>query len=331
MLTLLKRIRRFILNVIAVYTPWGNFHNDENKLLKKYYSINNKQLKVKNTCIIIMIDGRFIHGGLTDRIRGITTIYGYCKEKNIPFYINHCYPFLLQDYLTVNSYNWIIAPENISYNIKEAVPVCLNSFALPNEFHRIFMNYMIKKYRRKQIHLYTSTRFLDSDFSKNFKELFKPTIKLEHAINETSKLIGNKYIAIVFRFQQLLGDFKEPGYITLSQEEQIKLIEKCINKVVELYKEENNNVVILVTSDSYKFLEAISKQLDFVRIIPGRIVHMDHTKGATFETYMKSFIDLFMLSKADKIYLFQTGNMYHSGFAQRAAMINNKQYQEIVF
>ena len=88
---------------------------------------------------------------------------------------------------------------------------------------------------------------------------------------------------------------------------------------------------ILVTSDSGRFLQEITKQLDFVRIIPGKVVHMDHTANAAFDTYMKSFEDMLLLSKADKIYLLQTGDMYHSGFAKRASMINNKEYEEIRF
>ena len=87
----------------------------------------------------------------------------------------------------------------------------------------------------------------------------------------------------------------------------------------------------MVTSDSGRFLQEITKQLDFVRIIPGKVVHMDHTSDANFDTYMKSFEDMLLLSKADKIYLLQTGDMYHSGFAKRAAMINKKTYEEVVF
>lgn len=35
--------------------------------------------------------------------------------------------------------------------------------------------------------------------------------------------------------------------------------------------------------------------------------------------------------KAEKIYLLQTGDMYRSGFAKRAAKINNAPYEDIVF
>ena len=271
-MNLLKNIKHSITDLISVYTPWGTFHRDEDKICNKYYSPQKPSLHINNTNIVIMIDGRYIHGGLTDRIRGIATIYGYCKEKNIPFYINHTYPFLLQDYLAPNQYNWLISPDKISYNTNEAVPICLNSFTLPNKYHRIFMDFMIRKYKGKQIHLYTSTRFLDCNFSQNFNELFRPTAQLQEAINRTTQLIGDKYTAMVFRFQQLLGDFNEPGYKKLNQPERDKLINNCIKKVIELHNKKHPENLIL-----------------------------------------------------------ETGEMYHSGFAQRAAMINNKPYEEITF
>lgn len=161
--------------------------------------------------------------------------------------------------------------------------------------------------------------------------MFQPTAPLLAAIEYNQKQIGNKFIAMVFRFQQLLGDFKEEGYKILSDNEQGALIKKCIGEVKELHDERHPNKIILVTSDSGRFLQEITKQLDYVRTIPGNVVHMDHTANAAFDTYMKSFEDMLLLSKADKIYLLQTGDMYHSGFAKRAAMINNKEYEEIIF
>lgn len=61
------------------------------------------------------------------------------------------------------------------------------------------------------------------------------------------------------------------------------------------------------------------------------MIHMDYTKEEDKDVYMKSFIDMIMLSKAEKIYLLKTGDMYHSGFAKYAAMLNNKPYEEILF
>ena len=58
---------------------------------------------------------------------------------------------------------------------------------------------------------------------------------------------------------------------------------------------------------------------------------MDYTTHAGYQTYMKSFIDMLTLSHARKIYLLRTGDMYKSGFAFRAAAINDVPYAYVEF
>lgn len=329
---LLEKLRSLLRGLYYLFfRPNKGFIKEEQKIKKKYYSQEYPLKRIGETTIIVMIDGRSIHGGLTDRLRGITTIYQYCKQKGLNFKLNYVYPFKLQDYLAPNSYNWIIEEKDISYNSEQTAVVVLNDYQLDVSLHRFYLGSMICKNYGKQIHLYTNTYFLDKKFSASFDEMFQPTAPLLTAIENNQKQIGNKFIAMVFRFQQLLGDFKEEGYKILSDNEQCALIKKCICKVKKLHDERHPDNKILVTSDSGRFLQEITKQLDYVRIIPGKVVHMDHTANAAFDTYKKSFEDMLLLSKADKIYLLQTGDMYHSGFAKRASMINNKEYEEIIF
>ena len=87
---------------------------------------------------------------------------------------------------------------------------------------------------------------------------------------------------------------------------------------------------ILVTSDSRKFLNEIDKE-EWSYTIPGKLVHMSYTPIHNFETHLKSFVDLLVLSEAEKLYLLVTDDMFHSGFAESASLINNKPYEEIVF
>ena len=327
-----KNIRSFLRGLYyLLYRPNKGFVKEEQKIREKYYSPDAAKRNIAETTIVLMIDGRSIHGGLTDRLRGITTIYEYCKRKHITFKLNYVYPFQLTDYLVPASYDWCVQPEAISYNSTQTKVVVLNDYQLDVLLHKLYLDSIIRHSKGKQIHIYTNTYFLDKYFSESFKELFRPTPPLQSAIAANLQQIGNKYVAMVFRFQQLLGDFKEDGYKVLKKNEQENLIQRCINKVVELHHVNHPNDIVLVTSDSGCFLQAITNKLDYVRIIPGKVVHMDHTDNAAFDTYMKSFEDLLLLSKADKIYLLQTGEMYHSGFAKRAAMINDKPYEEIIF
>ena len=332
MITKCKHIRSCLRGLYYLFfRPNKGFAKEEQKIKDKYYSSEAPKKDISKTTIILMIDGRSIHGGLTDRLRGITTIYEYCKCKHIAFKLNYVYPFPLANYLAPASYDWRIAARDISYNSKQSKVVVLNDYQLDIQLHKLYLDSVVRRNKDKQIHIYTNTYFYDNLFAISFKELFLPTPPLQEAIAANLKHIGNKYVAMVFRFQQLLGDFKEDGYKILSTSEQEALIGKCINKVDELHRINHPNDIVLVTSDSGKFLQKIVQKLDYVRIIPGKVVHMDHTANAAFETYMKSFEDMFLLAKADKIYLLQTGDMYHSGFARRAAMIDNKCYEEIMF
>lgn len=324
-----QETKKVIKGLFLIYcSTKKGFHKEEIRLTNKYYTNSNKTIEIVRPSIIFMIDGRSIHGGLSDRLRGLCSIYEFCKKKQIPFYINAVYPFKLQDYLEPNIVKWQISPCQISYNPQNAIPICINDYQLPTIIHSLYLNKIAKI--KKQIHIYSNTNFNDSYYSLNFNDLFQPSHKLQQAINNNLSKINQPYISIVFRFQQLLGDFKEVGYKILPHDKRIILINKCIEKVKEIHNIYYKDKQILVTSDSITFLNEINK-LDFITIISGKVVHMDHTSDAPYEVYMKSFIDMFMLSKSEKILLFQTDDMYHSGFAKRAAMINNTPYEEIIF
>ena len=326
----IQKVVRFMEGLIRVWTFSGGFHKEEEKMINTFYTDKNK-IGVKSLQVIVMVDGRCVHGGLSDRVRGIATIYDYCKKKGIPFYLNYIYPFNLEDYLEPNQYDWHIDRAQISYHRDETVPILLQLKLLPSKLHRLYLDRVILKYPKRQLHIYTNALFGDGRYAQNFEELFKPTPRLRTALSIQTANIGEPYVAMVFRFQQLLGDFKEDGYKVLLAREQKELIDKCIDKADELHSLYHLNQRVLVTSDSITFLQTIEKQKEYVSIIPGRTVHMDYTSGADCDVYMKAFVDLLMLSKADKIYLLQTGDMYHSGFAKRAAKTTDVPYEEVIF
>ena len=328
---MLSSFKQYIKSYWLVHFSAKGFHQSEQELKAKYYSDNSKTIELKSTEIVFMVDGRFIHGGLTDRLRGITSLYHYCKERGIQYYLNYTYPFELSLFLEPNKYNWLININHITYNSNQAIPIVINDWQFDVRLHKSYLDKVISENKGKQIHIYSNTPYFKNTFKQDFNELFHPSSILQRRVDETVQMIGESYIAMVFRFQQLLGDFKETGYKTLPEKEQNLLIQHCINQVNELRNNRHRDKLVLVTSDSLTFLQAISKKLDFVRIIPGRVVHMDHTSDASNEVYMKSFIDLLVLSKAEKIYLLQTGDMYHSGFAKQASMIENTPYEELIF
>ncbi len=283
-------------------------------------------------CIAI-VDGTAVHGGMCDRFKGIVTLYAFCKHRNIPFRIKYTDPFRLENYLAPSDYDWRLKEHDLTDNPR---------------YCRVL--YMRKEYTagrllslntRKQVHFYGNRdclEYINKAFDENynwgqlFRELFKPGDALEERIRSAKEGIGDNYYAAVFRFQNLLGDFKEYSFRPLeSDKEKELLVKKCLSAIKSL-KEENGNIPLLVTSDSMTFLERASS-IGGVHIIPGRLVHIDNRKDGTStdkpDVYMKSFVDFYMLSGARKIYRIGTSYMYNSEFPVYAAKVNDIPFYSI--
>ena len=124
-------------------------------------------------------------------------------------YLSICIMFIRLNWKTIfepNRYDWRITDKQISYHPEEALPVLLQVKLLPNKLHRLYLNYLISKYPKRQLHIYSNALFADSRFSQNFSDLFRPTFRLQEALSVQVTHISEPYITMVFRFQQLLGD-----------------------------------------------------------------------------------------------------------------------------
>lgn len=317
---ILRKIHRFFVD------------NAKTFKLQKYYCVENKTNNDKNgKTIISMVDGRMKHGGLSDRLSGIVSAFQYCSLNHVDFKINFIYPYDLRIFLLPNEYDWSIDPQNITYNNKISKPLYISLYSHHVDLMRKYANAKLKL-KCSQIHLYSNMYYFQgNEFGFYFNKLFKKTKILEDALNANLSAIGEKYVTVTFRFQQLLGDFKEPGFSVLESElEQKKLIEKCLPIVEMVYERERKKVV--VTSDSQKFLKIAQEKFDFVYIIPGTIVHMDCVKkdeNIDVSTHLKSFVDFFVLANADTVYLANISPLYSSSFPKLASMVYNKKFVEI--
>lgn len=297
-------------------------HIKELKLHFKYYSLFKRTTESQKLCIS-MIDGRFAHGGLSDRLKGALSLFAYCRATHQEFRLNFSSPFNIADYLSPNKYNWLFRDdEKISdsfWNVKILI--------LTSEYKgERLLNLHIKK----QLHYYNNLDIIDVvnlkygtqyTYGGLFNELFTPTFVLQQLINEHKNKIGKSYVAAVFRFQQLLGDFQEYNFPELEENRRLNLMECCRKSIVDLMVQ-YPQMKCLVTSDSSTFLSYIS-DLENVYVLPGKVVHMDVTKDATYSVYLKSFLDLYMISEAEKVFCIGTKDMYPSEFPLYAALINN--------
>ena len=335
----LHPIKMFYYNVeIKLFGAWRFFlkqqKHQEKKLIHKYY--NNDSNNNTPNIIVFSCNGFIWHGGLADRLKGIVSIYDWCKSNNIKFNINFSNPFYLQDYLIPNKYNWLIDNQNISYSFDDAEPkVCLmeprtcnKKKVLNNQYQLLtqwcYRNLCIKS---KQIHVYTNMDRLLYNFSTLFNELFKPSEKLQSEIDKNLKILGDKYISISFRFTTIMGDFTDCTSKEYQEEDKILLSKKCIQTVKAIRKNAPLHDKVLITADSERFLNYAKEYLDDIYIIPGKVGHIDYSNSD--DVNMKTFLDFMLISKAKKIYLVKNKDMYNSAFAKTAAMVNNRDFEVV--
>lgn len=317
-------------------------HQQELAMLKAHY--NGAKLSNCNEAVIFACNGYTWHGGLADRLKGIIAIYDWCKRNNRQFQINFCEPFILQDYLVPNLYNWL--PSAVSYNREQAEPrVCLMEPRTCNRKEVIeCQNELLESWMDEnltdmyhQLHVYTNMSRSDVDFSKCFKELFRPCERLQKEIAYHKQQIGGKYISISFRFTTLLGDFTDCAGAPLPKDEREEYIEACLDTIREIHKSAPLHDYILITADSSTFLESVQKETwnsetaESVKllkpyIIPGKVGHIDYEHGD--DVNMKTFLDFLMIADAEAVYLVKYKKMYGSAFAKTAAMVNNKAFTQ---
>jgi len=297
-------------------------------MLLKYYKISFKPQK--KALLVSVIDNRRNCQGLTDRFKGIVTVYALSKGLNMEFKCIFTHPFNLTDFLHPNEYNWVAQANELSTAMKDVRIKIMRKEPTLKRLLRMFPT-------DKQILVYANYDYLeeinqkyaqDFQWGKLFKELFKPSKELEAQLDFHLKTLHEgKYIACVFRFQSLLGDFKEYHYQALPVNEQEELIEKNKNALNNLVQ--NSSCPVLVTSDSLKFISRI-KNIKNIHTLPGKVVHLDCVIDEQKEVYMKSFIDFFMLAKSTKIYSIGTKMMYPTNFPVYAAKINNIPFERIL-
>ncbi len=302
--------------------------------LAPYYSDDAPRARNERKMIVCMFDGRTDHYGMTDRLRGIVSSYYICKELGYDFRIHFVNPFQLENYLAPNLVDWRIDPDLLCYNTQDATVMYCGSNGTHVE--PFFQKRWFRKCFRascKQVHVYTNAHLLPhgKQFGALFNELFRPTEKVENAVRQTTGMLTNVYYTISLRFQRLLGDFVERDGVDITPEEQEKLMERCVRKIEELHQQLDNGKRIVLMSDSMRFLSYATERLYYVCYVPGKVLHIDFCDSTPDEVNIKLFADIFIISRAERAYLLQTGKMYNSGFPRRAAQVGNVPFRHIRF
>lgn len=277
-----------------------------------------------------MADGKFLHGGMFDRLKGIISIYALAKAQGKDFKINFIHPFSLEDYLVPNTYNWTIDSNGpVIYQYPTSRPIF--------GYGECYEPSRILKDRKGEIHFYYGYNSLKEinekygtsfDWSELYNELFKPSPHLQKYINYYKNEVGSEYIAIHTRFLNLLGDKTETAINpVLPEDKQNKIKKKISNCIGDIIKQ-HHDCRVMIASDSPNFIAYIQEIFPNVYIVPGEISHIG-THDSDDAQNIKMFVDYYLIGGAKKVYSLWSEGMWKSAFPEYAAMIGKTNFERI--
>lgn len=269
------------------------------------------------------------HPGLSDRLKAIVTCYNLAKKYGYNFKIVFKQPFALEDFLVPNKVDWIADFNDLHYSIGHTKFFSERKILDGDSWKHVRLT------PGKEYHCYNYVGnwepriYPDTGlaWSELYHELFKPCGELEELL-DSFPYKEKAYIAVHLRFVNALDNFEEPScYNNPLPDEQSKrnLIERCKEGIMEI-KRRNGNCDVLVFSDSKRFLDELNDIP--VHTLGGseHIAHLSFTNDR-LET-MKTFVDLYMLSKARKVYRIDAPEIYaYSKFAHSGALIGNIDFE----
>ena len=293
-------------------------------LRKNKYKLNLFAPAKNENCVIVYMEGDHI-AGLADRLRTIRTAYVCAAISNKRFFIYHnVNNFKLEEYLIPHKIDWRINKNEIDFCIKN-ISFCYNYRTIPTVNHP------------KEVHVYTSNGIIaEMNNAESFPLLtdnavhhllFKPSSYLEQMLEQVmneNELSENDYIAFHLRFLNFFEPVEINGRVTATPEEQLQMMQDVHHVIDKVYQSSGiKNVVIF--SDSNRFLN--SKHPEYIKHLPGVVGHI--SKHSDKQITDKTFIDLFVMSKAKAIYSIRGKNIYGGGFSREAAIIGNKPFIEV--
>ncbi len=324
-------------------------YEENHEISERHNVADQREIGERHACqqtLIFMADGKWMHGGLTDRLRGMASAYKFASDHNLDFKIYHTSPFELQKILQPNKVDWIIDEHEISRNCEIAKPVLLyredfnNDSALERQLDS----------KHRQFHLYSCVDTVGEEFPKYFNELFKPSPILEQELLHYRESLSSSYTAISFRFQNKLGDFKEFTFKELPENDKRDLKNAAMNVLKNEMSHQvghnksdatlscppvsghpplvNGTSKILVTADSPTFLAEVEKMPNVITV-KGKSIHIDFNSSKNATDYLKAFTEFFLISRASKAKLYRNRKYktYPSNFPKYAATLGHVPYE----
>lgn len=267
-----------------------------------------------------ILDKRFQHPGLADRLKAIVSCYYIAIQNGYKFKIIADEPYSILPYLKPASVDWIGNFEDLEYSLNDTISYNFQPWKGIPRFKR-----------QKQIHCFNYVGESVFPHIKEgilwgdlFSELFTPTDELGKAIS-LCNMPSYGYVAVHLRFVNSLEHFEGNYQKHLSKKTKINLIKRCKGALEKICKE-THGIPVYVFSDSKVFLDSLNN-------LPVRVLNTNHIahigNKLNKDSAMKTFVDFFIMSKANCIYRIVTEGMYPSEFCLYAAKLGNKPFIKI--
>lgn len=284
--------------------------------IKFYSKCRFVRLRGKNIYYFIF-KPNYKHPGLADRIKAIVSSYNIAKANGYKYKLYFETPFRLFDYLMPN-YDMGVNLSDIDYSLfdtrltRERYKENLIKLR-PNKQYQC---YEYEGHSMPRVFPNTGRRWCDV-----FHEMFRPSVKLEAAYKSLN-IKEHTYVSCHLRFVNALEKFENTffdNYISSEMDRQ-SLINRCKKGIQEIL-DENPNKDVYVFSDSKLFLDSLADIP--VKVLPhDKIEHV--SEGADDDSVLKTFLDLYVMSKGDAVYRFCAPELYSiSHYALLAATIGD--------
>jgi hypothetical protein len=282
-----------------------------------YYSFK-KDKEVEGNVLYFIIDPEIKHPGLCDRYKAIIGCFYIAKQSGFEFKVIFDVPFHLNDYLDVSRYDWVADMDDLSYSLKNSRVIPYNGGGKVPRLNKSVKQYHVYSYIGYDILETNRIRDYKMLWGTLFNSLFRPKDFILQAVEETG-FEKNKYIAVHLRFVNALERFEGDQFNDLSEKKKEALIHRCLSGIETVIRE-NKEVPVVVFSDSNVFLNHV-KELP-VHVLDGRIGHISFENDR--DVIVKTFLDFYMISNAQKVYVIHAPEMYGTVFSYYAALAGYK-------
>lgn len=291
--------------------------------MKNYFWVKDREV-VGNTLYFI-IDPDIKHPGLVDRFKAIVGLYYVAKVNGFDFRVIFKYPFKLEDYLAVNRYDWGADESDLSYSIQNVRLVAYNGSGKIPQLRKSIKQYHVYCYIGYDILSANNIPNSNSIWKDLYHELFKPSIDLQKHLDYYCPKNGTDYVAVHLRFVNALEMFEGDQFNALSEDRKENLIQRCLAGVKDIIKE-NSNKNIFIFSDSQVFLKRV-KTLPVI-VLDGMVGHISFADQSA-EIVMKTFVDFYMISYANRVIRILAPEMYNTVFSYYAAVLGGVNPEEL--